>query len=291
MAKLKVYTVFLPVRHRKMLKLFRKITDPSSRWYANYACHFYFDERWEVAARNYFRRFKGAALRKTCFPGVLRLITTEEERKRHFVPMFYSVKEEGDFEKIEQEFLHLDSEKSVYLLKGEYEASRKLKKRVNLALIQLALQGKSVLAPSDSFFGEMPAVTSFNNGKKPKFSTHFKRKKYAPYQDFLVKNYLLDPLIVVKLREMDQTFDGRASPDITLTDPYEFVETIEAINKNNSKEGKPHLGFINPILYNNAKIFRRNVVEERFGYPYSVTLWRPNVGLGEPQLDRFKSLF
>ncbi|MCH9617163.1 MAG: hypothetical protein SP1CHLAM9_04710 [Chlamydiia bacterium] len=291
MARLKVYTVFLPVKHRKMLKLFRKVTDPTSRWYANYAYHSYFDERWEVAARNYFRKFKGAALRKTCFPGVLRLITTEEERARHFVPPFYSVKEEEDFEKIEQSIIDLDAEKSVYLLEGDYDGSRKLKKRVNLALMNLALGGKTVLASVDSFFGEMPAVTSFNNGKTPKFSDHFKRKKYAPYQDFLVKNYLLDPLIILKLKEIDCNFEGRASPDITLTKTDAFIKMLETMNKKRMEKGEPLLGFLNPILYTNAKIFRRNVSDDRHGFPFSVTLWRPNVGLGEPQQDRFESLF
>lgn len=291
MAHLKVYTVFLPVKHRKMLKLFRKVTDPTSRWYANYAYHSYFDERWETAARNYFRKFKGAALRKTCFPGVLRLITTSEERARHFVPPFYSVKEEEDFEKIEQSIIELDDEQSVYLLDGKYDASRKLKKRVNLALIDLALQGKTVLAPVDSFFGEMPAVTSFNNGKTPKFSNHFKRKKYAHYQDFLVKNYLLDPLIVLKLKEIKCNFEGRACPDITLTKVDEFIMMLKSLNKKRSEKGVALLGFINPILYTNAKIFLRNVSDDRHGFPFSVTLWRPNVGLGEPQKDRFQSLF
>lgn len=291
MAHLKVYTVFLPVQHRKMLKNFRKVTDPSNRNYANYASVDYFDKRWEVAARNYFRKFKGAALRKTCFPGVLRLITTKEERSRHFVPIFYSVKEEPDFEKIEQTVLSMDQAESVYLLDGDCKASRKLKKRVNLYLMNLALQGKTVLSPVDSFFGEMPAVTSFNNGNVPKFSDHFKRKKYARYQDFLVRNYLLDPLIVVKLKKIECNFDGRAYPDITLNEPEKFVDTLKAINNEKQTLGKDTIGFINPVLYTNAKIFQRNICDDRFGFPYSVTLWRPNVGLGEPDDERFKSLY
>jgi hypothetical protein len=291
MAKLKVYTVFLPVKHRKMLKLFNKVTDPSSRSYANYACYNYFDVRWEVAARNYFSKFKGAALRKTYFPGVLRLITTEEERLRNTVPIFYSLKEEEDFESIEQSLICLDKESSIYLLDGKYEASRKFKKRVNLALIDLALQGKTVLASSCSFFGELPALTSFTDGKPPNFSDHFKRKKYAKYQDFLVKNYIQDPLIATKLKSLEYPFKGRASPDISLSKPAEFIEKLQAINEKRELERKPALGFLNPILYKNANIFQRNVQKEKHGFPFSVTLWRPNIGLGEPITDRLESLF
>jgi hypothetical protein len=274
-----------------MLKLFNKITDPSARCYANYACYNYFDARWEVAARNYFSRFKGAALRKTYFPGVLRLITTQEERARNIVPLFYSLLEEDCFEGIEQTLLSLDSNDSVYLLKGDYKASRKLKKRVNLALIDLALQGKTVLAGSSSFFAELPAVTSFNDGRPPNFSEHFKRKKYAKYQDFLIKNYLQDPLIVLKLKSLDFNFKGRAEPDITLTNPEEFVEKLKAINKNREKQRKRAVGFLNPVFYKNANIFQRNVEKQTNGFPFSVTLWRPNIGLGEPVIERLESLF
>ncbi|MCH9621432.1 MAG: hypothetical protein S4CHLAM20_08520 [Chlamydiia bacterium] len=291
MAELKVYTVFLPVKQRKMLKLFQKITDPTSRIYSQFACHNYFDERWEESARNYFKKFKGAALRKTCFPGVLRLITTKQERDRHFVPPFYRVKEEKDFDQIEQAVAALNSSESVHVLEGDFEASRKLKKRVNLALMDLAIQGETILSPVDSFFGEMPALTSFNSGYPPRFSEHFKRKKYARYQDFLVKNYLLDPLIVAKLKQLDHYYDGRAYPDITLNEPEVFLETLKAVNKKRLEQKKPYIGFLNPVLYSNARIFRRNVNEERYGFPFSVTLWRPNIGLGEPQLDRFESLF
>jgi len=291
MAELKVYTVFLPVKQRKVLKLFKKVTDPHNRSFANFACHKYFDERWEESARNYFRKFKGAALKKTCFPGVLRLITTKEERKRHFVPPFYRIKEEEDFDQIEREVDSMDLSKSVHLLKGKFSASRKFKKRVNLKLMDLALQGHTVLAPIDSFFGEMPALTSFNNGNPPMFSKHFKRKKYARYQDFLVRNYLLDPLIIAKLKTLDYSFEGRAYPDITLSEPEVFIEKLEEVNQKRANQKKPLLGFLNPILYSNARIFRRNVNEDRFGFPFSVTLWRPNIGLGEPELDRFESLF
>lgn len=291
MASLKVYTVFLPVKQRKMLKLFRKVTDPTTRSYASYASHSYFDARWEVAARNYFRKFKGAALRKTYFPGVLRLITTKEERGRHLVPPFYRIKEEEDFESIEQTFSSLNVNDSIHLLEGRYTASRKFKKRINLALMDLAMQGKTVLSSIDSFFGEMPAITSFNNGNPPNFSDHFKRKKYARYQDFLVKNYLFDPLIVVKLKTLEYNFDGRAYPDITLSNPSDFINDLKGINVQRENNNQPHIGFLNPVLYTNAKIFRRNIQEERHGFPFSVTLWRPNVGLGEPQIDRFKSLF
>jgi hypothetical protein len=291
MAQLKVYTVFLPVKHRRILKLFKKVTDPTSRFYANFACHSCFDSRWEESARSYFRKWKGAALRQTSLPGVLRLVATKEERARHFVPPFYRVKEEPDFDDIERAVAALDPKESVHLLTGDYNASRKLKKRVNLRLMDLALQGQTVLSPVDSFFGEMPALTSFNSGTAPRFSKDFKRKKYARYQDFLVKNYLLDPLIVAKLKALDYSFDGRATPDITLTDPEGFLEVIKAINLKRLSEKKPFLGFLNPILYSNARIFRRNINEERHGFPFSVTLWRPNIGLGEPQVDRFESLF
>ena len=291
MANLKVYTVFLPVKQRVMLRLFQKITDPSSWSYSNYACYNYFDERWEIAARNYFQKFRGAALRKTYFPGVLRLITTKEEFERYRVPLFYRIKEEGDFEAIEQKFLSLKVEDNVAILEGNFTACRKFKKRINLALMDLAIQGKTVLSPVDSFFSEMPAVTSFNNGNPPKFSEHFKRKKYAKYQDFLVKNYLLDPLIVVKLKELNLKFDGRAYPDITLENPEEFLSSIRRLNREREEKKKPPIGFLNPILYNNAKIFSRNIQEEYYGFPYSVTLWRPNVGLGEPKTERFESLY
>jgi len=290
MAHLKVYTVFLPVKHRKMLKLFNKVTNPDSRSFAKYGKHDYFDKRWEEAARNFFKKFRGAALRKTLFPGVLRLITTEEERGRYFVPPFYRIKEEEDFEKIEQSLMMIDQNETVHILEGEYTASRKFKKRVNLVLIDLALRGHTILAPAHSFFGEMPAITSYNTGAPPKFSDHFKRKKYANYQDFLVKNYLFDPLIVGKLKEMKQNFDGRALPDITLLNPKEFVETVKNVNQKRVNKGLPTLGFMNPVLYTNAKIFKRNVQEERHGFPFSVTLWRPNVGLGEPQNERFFDL-
>ncbi len=273
------------------MKLFRKITDPTSWFYMNYACYNYFDERWADAARNYFKKFKGAALRKTYFPGVLRLITTKEEINRYRVPLFYRIKEENDFDQIEQAFLALKEQGNVGILDGNYDAGRKFKKRVNLALMDLSLQGKTVLAPVDSFFGEMPAITSFSNGNRPKFSSHFKRKKYAKYQDFLVKNYLLDPLIVNKLKKIDCAFEGRAYPDITLQNPREFLECILEINRKREVLKKPPLGFLNPILYNNAKIFLRNIQEEQHGFPYSVTLWRPNVGLGEPKKERFESLF
>lgn len=291
MANLKVYTVFMPVKHRKILKLFRKVTDPTSRQYANFACHSYFDERWEASARTYFKKFKGAALRRTIFPGVLRLVTTKEERLRHFVPPFYRLKEEDDFDEIEQTITNLRYEDHVHLLEGSFSASRKFKKRVNLALMDLALQGHTCLAPVNSFFGELPAVTSFNNGSSPQFSSHFKRKKYARYQDFLVRNYLLDPLIVAKLKKLDYSFDGRAAPDITLSDQEVFIETLKKSNKRREEEKKPFIGFLNPILYNNARIFRRNINEERYGFPFSVTLWRPNIGLGEPEIDRLEKLF
>ena len=137
----------------------------------------------------------------------------------------------------------------------------------------------------------MPAITSFSDGTPPVFSEHFKRKKYAPYQDFLVKNYLLDPLIVVKLKKINHQFDGRACPDITLRNPEKFIEMLDEINQQRMDCDHQPLGFLNPILYTNPKIFQRNIEKENYGLPHSVTLWRPNVGLGEPQSDRFKSLF
>jgi hypothetical protein len=95
---------------------------------------------------------------------------------------------------------------------------------------------------------------------------------------------------VGKLKEMKQNFDGRALPDITLLNPKEFVETVKNVNQKRVNKGLPTLGFMNPVLYTNAKIFKRNVQEERHGFPFSVTLWRPNVGLGEPQNERFFDL-
>ena len=287
MAEIKVYTVFLPVQQRKMLKVFKKVTDPTSRKHAAYGEYDYFDSRWEVAARSFFRKFKGAALRKTYFPGVLRLVTTKQERRRHFVPPFYRVKEELDFDKIEGVLKSLSEVDDVHLLQGNFSASRKLKKRVNLALMDLGLQGKSVFSPMSSFFGEMPALTSYNDGSDPQFSYDFKRKKYAFYQDFLVRNYLLDPLIVKKLKEYDFPFQGRACPDIYLDDPLEFMECVKLVNSKNKKK----VGFLNPILYSNAKIFLRDMELKNSILPSSVTLWRPYFGLGKPEDKKFLSLF
>lgn len=291
MSYLKVYTVFLPVQQRKMLKKFKKVTDPSSKDSHNFEKMDYFDSRWESAARTYFRAFQGATLRKTIFPGVLRLVTTKQELKRYLVPLFYRIKEEKYFDEIEATIKGVDATKDIITLDGTFEASRKFKKRINLYLMDLAIQGKTVLAPVKSSYSEMPAITAYNREGTPFFSGHFKRKKYAFYQDFLVQNYLLDPLNITKLKSLQDPLQGRAIPDITLRNPQKFVKCLEEINEKRKVQNLPPIGFINPILYNNAKIFMRNLDDSLCHFPESVTLWKPHVGLGEPEIDRFQSLF
>lgn len=227
-------------------------------------------------------------MKKTIFPDVLHVNVFDDPVDDIVFPSWMRiVKNDYTFTEVTDAYSKCQVEDQVLVLPKVAPMSKRLLKRFHMEFMLLGLQGVSVLASNDSMWGEIPSITILTlNYSHTKFSTHFSRKETAIYQDELVNVYLRDPKYKKHFAEMEFAKKGRAFPDFLVKNIEEFAKLIRAINQ---KRPNP-LGFLNPILYKNAYMFKRRSRVYGGIFPTTTSVWSGGRGLGRIRFEDLEKI-
>lgn len=276
------FQVYLRNYEIKITKKFNKVTNPQCYQYGRYGDVVVVDPEIVAKAEAFFGAMDGVKFRKTIFPDVLVVQATRETLFGELLPKWVvGVESTSFFDSITTSFAKVVRRRSIEILPRVPKLSKLLKSRFHLECMIEGIRGRSLLAPADSVWAEMPSVTIFAESPTVIFSTFFKRGQTARYQHHYVNTYLWDPLVKRVVREIRFDSSGRASPDIYLEDVDVFLHYLRKRNRERLEKGLPTLGFLNPFFYQNAHAFKRPVTTEPL-FPDSVALWSANRGLGLP---------
>lgn len=276
------FQVYLRNYEIKIAKKFERVTNPQSYQYARYGDFQVIDPKIVEKAVAFFEAMKGVHFSRTIFPDVLLVKAPREILFGELLPKWIvGVEQCPFFDSITKAFAEIVRNRSIEILPRVPKLPQILKNRLHLECMIEGLRGRSLLAPSDSIWAEMPSVTIFALTPTAVFSPFFKRSQTARYQHHYVNTYLWDPDVKRVARGLKFDPEGRASPDIYLENLEVFLHYLRKRNRERLEEGLPTLGFLNQFFYQNAHAFKRPLTSEPL-FPDSVALWSANRGLGIP---------
>lgn len=280
---LKTYQVYLNNSEKKITRTFRSVSDPERIGFRRFRDKVELVTPKDVAAfEGYFDRREDAYFTKTRFPDVYLLTCEKGVLDSEDLPKcIREVDTDPNFDEAIKLWNLSKDEHGVILLERLPRIREALLRRLNLECKIFGIQGKSLFAPMDSIWVDVPSVTILSNPQHTHFSNIFPRKREAWYQEYFVKTYLYDPTILKELRAMDFCKNGRAAPDITCFNIESFLNLIRMVNKEQEAQGRPPIGFCNPFFYLCAHMFSREEVRVPSEFPDSYTFWLPTVGLGK----------
>lgn len=281
--------IYLPVKTKKLEKLFHQVSDPTHRRYGKYQKVTVGETGDLLDVLNLPAHFPEAEIRSTYFPDVLSAKLPKEALffcKKQGIA--YQENEQKAFREVTAAFESLKIRSQVGLLPYIPHMSRKLKERVHIECMKFGIEGTTLLAPSDTAWAEFPSVLVVAPPTESQFSAHFKRKTHAPYQQYHVSTYLRDPQVAEITKSRALPMLGRASPDIYEEKLDRLMQFLRRMNRKLAKEGRPLLGFVNPFFYQTAHGFSRNEIENQSALPDSTTFWRAHVGLGKPNYKKLE---